>query len=400
MNSYLRYIEDESFLEWVLNPTEEISKYWEAYVKKNPQEKEVIYFLKDFLLVLKTKDLKLSKPDREEILLRIEQKLDEAKKPLNLYKFIKQSTKYAAILGIVVITSLYFFSRRVKDQAAFQGTPKVSLDTISETQLILGSGEQVVVRNNSSTVVYSGSGAVVVNESDTLDRSARKETIIETLNQLIVPYGKRSKITLSDGSTVHLNSGSKLTFPEEFIGTRRQVYLDGEAFFEIETNKSKPFVVKSMNSNMDIKAIGTEFNVSAYSSDKQVTTVLITGEVHIETTNNNATLARTIMKPSELASWNKKNEAVKIKKVDTYPFISWMDGILKVNSEPLESVVKKIERFYNVRINIEDSLKKHIKISGKLDLNNEIDKTLENIVATTAINYKKINTKEYEIIQK
>ena len=116
---------------------------------------------------MKTKDVKLTETDKQEILEQIERKLGLSEKPFKLYYFVKKSLKYAVIVAIILTISIYFFNNSNKERSVFEGLQEVSWGSISETQLILGSGEQVVLGNEKSSVIYSNSGTVVINQKDT-----------------------------------------------------------------------------------------------------------------------------------------------------------------------------------------------------------------------------------------
>ena len=97
------------------------------------------------------------------------------------------------------------------------------------------------------------------------------------MNQVVVPFGKKSSIELADGTKVWLNAGSRMAFPDRFTGSRREIFLEGEAFFNVTPDKSMPFYVKTKE--VVIRVLGTKFNVSAYEADNEVVTVLVEGTV-------------------------------------------------------------------------------------------------------------------------
>lgn len=158
----------------------------------------------------------------------------------------------------------------------------------------------------------------------------------ETYDWIQTPRGGEFKIILVDGTKVWLNSNSKLKFFTSESGTNRNVWLDGEAYFEVAHNDKKPFFVFS--DQQKIKVLGTKFNVR--SSVGKTETTLITGKVSV---NND----QTILKPGQqLVTANNKNQ--KITTVDTEPYIAWKNGYFLFNYEPLQSVAEKLGEWYNV----------------------------------------------------
>lgn len=395
MSQYSKYLDDQGFIDWIFHPTAENSLYWESFLLENPEEEETICHLKNILQSLKTKDHSLTDSEKKEILEKILINIEQPKKPTKLRRLPLKFGRYAALLVIAFGLGSYFILEwDTKEDFSFENIRTTSIDSLTETQLILNSGEQLLISNNKSTVKYTRSGEVIVNDNDTLStpKTAERAT---SLNQLIVPFGKRSKISLSDGSVVHLNAGSRFVFPEKFNGNDRKVFLDGEAFFEVVSKVDQPFIVKTLEKEYEIEVVGTKFNVSAYASDKHILAVLTEGEVHINKAINSFYSKKTKLKPGELATWDKADKGITVATVNTDDYTLWMEGILQFESQSVYDVAQKIERFYNIQINLEETLANEIRISGKLDLANNVEKTLANFAVVSALKLDKINDKEY-----
>ncbi|MGA9639463.1 FecR family protein [Flavobacterium sp.] len=168
-------------------------------------------------------------------------------------------------------------------------------------------------------------------------------------NTLTVPYGKKFEVTLSDGTLVHLNSGSTFRFPIKFLnGHKRQVHIIGEGFFEVTKDKKHPFVVET--SQMNVTVLGTKFNVSAYPEDAFISTVLEEGSVSISAIND---IHKEVLRlvPGDQVNWGVKANAVNRKQVDTDIYTSWIDGRIVFKNQKFENIIKKLERHYNVKIN-------------------------------------------------
>ncbi len=402
MEPYSRYLEDKCFIDWVFDPTPESNTFWESYIKSNPEEKEIVYALKKILLGLKTNDAIISNEEKQEVLEQILSKTNSAKtsKVKTLPGFIKRYYKYAAIFIVIITASIFINKNFVQNKKLpFSDINLTALDSITNTQLNLASGEQLLIKEAKSTIEYNDLGNIILNESDTINKNiAYSNSEKESLNTLIIPYGRHSEITLSDGTIVHLNAGTQFVFPEKFIGDKRTVFLSGEAFFEVTSNKEKPFIVKTIVEELSVEVLGTKFNVSAYPSDKEVLTVLTEGKVNVveeNILNDN----KTVLKPGQLAAWNKDAESIKVKDVNTDNYTLWTQGLLYFESEPMANVIKKLERFYNIELTFDESTNKlySTSISGKLDLNDNLKRTLENLEATAELNFEKINNRKYMI---
>jgi transmembrane sensor len=203
-------------------------------------------------------------------------------------------------------------------------------------------------------------------------------------NQIVVPLGAKSQVILSDGSKVWLNAGSKLKYPVNFLNNSREVYLEGEAFFDITKINHKQFIVKT--SNLNIKVYGTQFNVKAYSEENQIQTTLVKGSVALEPLSDNNTVY--FLKPNQTATFYKSNSIIKttnklptaleteksktsegifiVNKIDPAPIISWKDKEWIFRGEELGQLAIKLERRYNVKISFEDVSLKTYKFSGTI----------------------------------
>lgn len=192
-----------------------------------------------------------------------------------------------------------------------------------------------------------------------------------SVNEINVPFGSRTNIILPDGTTVWLNSGSKLTYNSDYGKVNRKVSLQGEAFFNVKHNEGSNFIVKT--SDLEIQDLGTEFVVKAYPDESLIETILINGKVEISKTNNVQDKMHYTLEPKQKLTYNKllqdnKNGNIKVTHVnDPQDYASWKDGKLIINSENLEELALKLERFYNVKITFQDSSVKSFKFSGTLE---------------------------------
>ena len=228
-------------------------------------------------------------------------------------------------------------------------------------------------------------------------------TAVIMYQEVTAPLGSRSKVKLSDGSEVWLNSGSSLKYSTTFNKTDRQVSLVGEGYFKVAHNSKKPFIVKT--NGLDIKVLGTEFNVKAYPGEKTVQTTVVRGLVRlIPTQKAAATVKETLLNTNNKAIYTLgsedmemmnnpvKNEPKQIPQIevkqDANPEVevSWKDGRLILEGEPLEGLVTKLERRYDVKITIYDEDLKLIKYNGTI-LDESLEQVLNAIKITSGIDY-------------
>ncbi len=172
----------------------------------------------------------------------------------------------------------------------------------------------------------------------------KNESLPKSYNTLKVPYGKRFNLVLSDGTKVHMNAGSSLRYPINFPKTgQRNVHLEGEAFFDVAKDSSRPYIVHT--DGLDIEVLGTEFNVQAYSDDIEIKTTLREGSVKVYNSDEELILA-----PNEQSSWIKGKKELNKQDVESSRFTGWMNGQLSFRSVPFKEIIKKMERHYDVQI--------------------------------------------------
>jgi transmembrane sensor len=172
-------------------------------------------------------------------------------------------------------------------------------------------------------------------------------------NELFAAFGTRSALKLSDGTSVWLNSGSSIKYPDRFINNNRTVFLTGEAYFEVESDPDKPFIVET--SSLSVKATGTKFNVSGYASDDKAEVTLVSGKVEVTLTDDKKNIKSSKLDVNQHLSFNKVNGNISIINDDTYKYISWKDGKMVFRNDSLSEVVKKISQTFNIDIELQGS---------------------------------------------
>ena len=177
--------------------------------------------------------------------------------------------------------------------------------------------------------------------------------------------GETLTLTLPDGSTAILNSGSNLRYPATFARKKREVQLDGEAFFEVTSNPKKPFIVKT--EILTTEVLGTSFNIEAFPSQNEARVTLVTGKVRVQ-----AGAQQCELHPSQQAVFHKTTQQIQVQTVATNDFTDWKEGILRFRESSLPTVVQKIEKHYGVQIRLEVENAERCYLSGtfvKEDLN-------------------------------
>lgn len=248
--------------------------------------------------------------------------------------------KYAALF-LLFFSAFYFYQ---KDDSL---SKKETRRNLKEEMITLQSdnGSIQVVNPNTTRNVIDVSGKIVAKQDrNKIVYSGEVETDHLVYNTINVPYGKRFELVLSDGTNVHLNSGTSLRYPVQFIkGENRQVYLDGEAYFEVTKDPKHSFLVSS--SDMNVKVLGTKFNVTSYKKDAKTYTVLVEGKVAASDKLNKEEV---ILKPGNRVYF--EGNDLKTEPVDVDKYVAWVYGKLLFVDDSFGVIANKLERKYNVKI--------------------------------------------------
>lgn len=257
----------------------------------------------------------------------------------------------------------------------------------NEIVLTVHNDKRIELSDSTVVVSYNKKGEILIN--DTITLSEEKE-VKSDLNTIHVPYGKRSTLILADGTKVHINSGSSLVYPADFARDKREVYLDGEAYFEVAKEKERHFVVQTASKAVEV--LGTKFNVSIDKESNLFETVLVSGKIALDSNDGRIELA-----PDQYYGYDANLKQEELKTVDVRNYISWIDGKLKFSRAPLSNVIRKIEKSYNIKIEILDSKYLDYKISGNLDLKSTPEETMNVLMRILIPNYKSQKQKLYLI---
>ncbi len=205
--------------------------------------------------------------------------------------------------------------------------------------------------------------------------------------QVCAAFGTRTNIDLPDGTTVYLNSGSSLRFSSDLGKTNtRYVELKGEGYFEVAKDEKRPFIVKT--ARLDVKVVGTTFNVNAYSPEEEIKVALVEGKVILANATNGKSKDLMILNASELAHF--ETDANKISKstdVDMERYIGWIHGKIIFVDDPIREVVKRLENSYNVDITLKDQQLNSYRYTGTF-INETLDEILNVLSLTSPLDYK------------
>lgn len=309
--------------------------------------------------------------------MEIEKTTVKIKKP-DYLRYIAVAASIAVLFSIGLVTYKNEFSKQ-ENKLILKGN-EITLQLSNGTIQVISEGKVVQVTDANGTIIGNQNGNKIIYDSENTSDKL-------TYNTLKIPYGKRFELQLSDGTRVHLNSGTTLKYPVKFIANQnRQVFLEGEAFFDVAKDKKHPFIVNA--NDLNIRVLGTHFNVSNYPEDELTDVVLVEGSVGLFKSNETFDVTKNILlKPGFLGSFNKINSQIASKEVNTDFYTSWMKGYLSFRNMKFKDIAKKLERHYNITIVNQNSKLDEEKFYANFN-DEPIEKVLSYINEIHSIQYK------------
>ena len=229
-----------------------------------------------------------------------------------------------------------------------------------EALLYLSSGESVLLSKMKKELRENNGVAILVIDAGEIRYHAERQdsTVQPLLNRLVVPRGAEFMITLEDGTRVWLDSETELRYPTNFSTEEREVYVRGEAYFEVAKMQDKPFIVKV--DQMSVNVLGTKFNISTR-VENVVQTVLIEGKVRLESNGK-----QMVLKPNQKADFDSEREDWTIENVDVTSYVAWKDGNFVFDNKSLEYIMNRLSLWYDVEVQYSDEGVKGVKLSGDM----------------------------------
>lgn len=314
----------------------------------------------------------------EEEKIQLKEKIDQSIFSLNRKRSRRRYASGFTLLVAITFSIGFYLTKNQENSidGYLKASDNVNVESFNKVKLILNNKSEINIQQDSATISYSKTGGQIKighNDVITLEAKSNKETVYNTV---VVPYGKRTKIELSDGTMVWLNSGSKLIYPVVFNKKKREVYLEGEAIFDVAHNKNQPFAV--MAKDHEINVLGTVFNVSNYPDENIISTTLKSGSVEINYKGDSyLNLKESIkIKPGISATYFKNSKQIRAKKVNVNNKFSWRDGLFVFKNDNLGYIMKKLSRYYNVKIVLENTEMSNETFSGQLDLKDDLNEVL------------------------
>ena len=291
---------------------------------------------------------------------------------------------YAAVAVIVLAVGLSFYMSNF--YSAVEEKRVLIQPGTQQAQLTLPDGSIIDVDKKEVNVVVDGVQVKykkgVLSYQPTVTTQHEEESTEEKpvkSNELVIPRGGENTVILADGTTVHLNAGSKLTYPVRFAGKRRVVALEGEAYFDVVKDETRPFIVQTHLG--EVTVLGTAFNINAY-TDASVYTTLVHGKVQF----SSSSIGTIILSPGEQAVVSANGSEKRMVDLDEY--VGWVDGRYVFNNRPLGEIMQTFERWYDIQVYYETPHLRDITYRGSLKRYGTINSFLDALELTGDLTYK------------
>ncbi|MGQ8338685.1 FecR family protein [Sunxiuqinia sp. A32] len=272
--------------------------------------------------------------------------------------------------------------------------------SLIETEQLLKFYKRQATRKNSrivSTWIYGASAAAILTIGlliGGLMNSHISPSPQRQVESFFVPQGSRSELMLADGTKVKLNSDSRLEISPDFSAKNRVVSLIGEGYFEVQSDKQHPFTVQT--AKFDVLVTGTKFNISSYADDQKISATLKEGQIKLTTINNQAIT----LKPGEKISFDQESMIAAMEDAAVETELAWTAGDFVFREIPFLDLVKRLERWYDVKLSYNSPELNDMVYSGSFKNQEPILQVLDALKLTSPIDYQQINYREFKLIYK
>ena len=349
----------------------------EAWLGESERHRQLYEEMKRF--VAKRENFQLSVEAKKQFKREFDSRIDEAYRRRGRRVWLKV-VSYAAMLALPIIAGILLWTRQPVEEVVDYGIGPIKHGARKAT-LVLNDGKVLALDTSRMTLKESDGVTIHTNDQalvyvDSLDNKGEN-----LQNRLITPKGGEYTIMLADGTKVWVNAATEIRYPVKFAAGERRVYLDGEAFFEVEKAKGWPFIVET--DRMHVRVTGTKFNVKSYRSEEVVHTTLVQGTVKVNTTEDWAEAEELV--PLQQYYLDKRSGQAQVKQVDTGLFTDWIEGRFVFKDQRLEEVMGTLARWYSVEVFYATPSVKNWRLSANLGRYEHIDAILKMIQATDKV---------------
>ncbi len=291
--------------------------------------------------------------------------------------FSKKGWLYAAIIILLLIPASYLIYNNIASEEIKEISPGKR-----GANLILADGNTLDISPETyNKLEYSMQVFIINKEGINYQTPKNKPQIKASTNTLLTQQGMECNITLSDGTKIHLNAQSRLTYPICFSGENRVVHVEGEAYFDVAHDSERPFIVKTPHTSIEVT--GTSFNVRAYNDESIESTTLVSGGIKIACGKKEVELT-----PNQHFVYNKASRQTSLEDVNTELYTSWKSGAFIFMNIPLDNIMSYLSKWYRFNYTFDDEFAKDIRIGAYLNRYESMNPIIDMIKSLNLVDIK------------
>lgn len=302
--------------------------------------------------------------------------------------------RYAAAILSPIIIALWLVYGVNTVNTRIQANANTIKPGETKAQLFLSDGRIIDLEKEGLTELKEANGKLLLNDSTGLNyyhtttdyAEEQKSDLI--INKVRTPVGGEYHLVLSDGTKIWLNAMSEIQYPVKFGNKNRKVVIKGEAYFEVAKDNNRPFIVEA--DEVEIKVLGTQFNLMSYANEQDIETTLVEGSVELNSFDNSND--KKILTPGHQASFARNNKQISVRKVETEQYTAWHLGKFVFEEQSLETIMRQMERWYGIDVFYENQDLKKYRFSARLQRYDNVSEIFKKMELTTNISFN-INNK-------
>ena len=344
----------------------ESKKHWELYdnMKRFVSERE---------------DFHLDEMTRKRFKRDFEARMNVAYKKRNRRLWLKVMS-YAAMLVIPVVAGMLLWSRQSGVETVDYGIGPIE-HGVRKATLVLNDGKVLSLDTSRMSLKEINGVSVHTSDQALVYVDSLQGEDVQLQNRLITPKGGEYTLMLADGTKVWVNAATEISYPVKFAGNERRVHLEGEAYFEVAKNVTKPFIVEA--NGMEVKVYGTRFNLNTRRMDQMYTT-LVEGAVSVKPKGQ----PEVMLKPNQQAIFNKLSGRVSVREVDVMAYVAWHQGNYYFENKSIGEILDELSLWYDIQVFFMNPEMKNERFSGYLPRYEEIDGLLSLIEKTSHVRFE------------
>lgn len=385
------FLSDDFFVRSILFPTMETERFWDDLIKEGRID---IKEYTDADLVLYRWKEGLLQPDQEDLEMLWRRIVDDcSSRPAEAtgrrHQFMVPLVSVLASVAAALAILFIFYPSREKKQEVLKVDSDSMIITAPQTYdkvAIISNNSELLLDGDSPEIIYDSKGHMKLSDVPVFEKEESEETVTDETSQedaalnenrtIYVPFGRIAKLELSDHSVLWINAGTSVGYPKVFSGDSREITVDGEIYAEI-AHDGRPFIVHSRD--VDVRVKGTSFDISSYSTDEFSRVVLVRGSVDVASGEKVVPL-----EPDQALTV--ESDGMTLRQIDPDMYTSWTEGVYRFENAPIEDVLLKLCRFYNVTFVLPKDAS-GIVCHGTLELKEDIDVILKGLMRIASFNY-------------